>query len=152
MTNKELKQALIEEAALPHEILKDKHPSIDDHKPEFVDYTEDGRFTMKYTIKHAHCNGYHLLQGGLLTAYFDDNFGLFVYVAGEQSPFSTINMTVNFHKAAVEADQYIYVTTWVTSSGKRIVSMAGEARTAEGKLLATSQCNMMNGGGIKLSL
>lgn len=152
MTNTELKQALKNELSLPYEILINKHPSIAEHRPEFIDYSEDGSFTLKYPIKHTQCNGYHLLQGGIITAFFDDNFGLFVYVAGEQHPFSTINMTINFHKAAVEDDREILITTRVTSSGKRVVSMAGEARTLSGKLIATAQCNMINKDGAFLSV
>lgn len=151
MTNRELHDALKAEASIPYEELIIKHPTIADMNTEFVDYTEDGVFTLKYKLKDTQRNGYHLLQGGYISAFFDNNYGLFVYVAGEGHPFSTINMTMNFHKAVLAETEELFVSTKVISAGKRIVCMEGEAYDPEGRLIATCQTNLINGEGVYLN-
>ncbi len=150
MTNRELHDALKAEASMPYEELVVKHPTIADMGTEFVDYTEDGVFTLKYPLKDTQRNGYHLLQGGYISAFFDNNYGLFVYVATGGSPFSTVNMTVNFHKAVLADTTELFISTRVISAGKRIACLEGEAHDAAGRLIATSQTNMINSNGVYL--
>ena len=95
MTNSELHELLKRELALPSEIQKKKHPTIKSSKAEFVDYAKDGKFTLAYPLRPDQRNGYHLLQGGYISVFFDDNFGLFAYVASEGHSFPTISFTVN---------------------------------------------------------
>ena len=74
MTNRELHDALKAELSIPYEELIIKHPTIADLGTEFVDYTEDGVFTLKYPLKDTQRNGYHLLQGGYISSFFDNNY------------------------------------------------------------------------------
>ena len=97
-------------------------------------------------------NGYHLLQGGYISVFFDDNFGLFAYVASEGHSFPTISFTVNFHKAVLEDTDKLLITTWVTSAGKRILFMSGEAKNTSGHLVASCQTNMLNAAGVRISV
>lgn len=150
MTNRELHDALKAELSIPYEELIIKHPTIADLGTEFVDYTEDGVFTLKYPLKDTQKNGYHLLQGGYISSFFDNNYGLFVYVAADASPFSTVNMTMNFHKAVLNETKELFISTRVISAGKRIVCLEGEARDISGRLIATSQTNMINSAGAYL--
>ena len=64
----------------------------------------------------------------------------------------SINMTVNFHKGVTEETDHITITTHVTSVGKRILSMAGEARNDKGQLVATCQTNMLNADGVRINI
>ena len=139
MTNRELHDALKAELSIPYEELIIKHPTVADLGTEFVDYTEDGVFTLKYPLK-----------GGYISSFFDNNYGLFVYVAADASPFSTVNMTINFHKAVLNETKELFISTRVISAGKRIVCLEGEARDISGRLIATSQTNMINSAGAYL--
>ena len=65
-------------------------------------------------------------------------------------PLPTVNMTLNFHKAVLEDTDKLWITTRVTSAGKRILSMSGEARNAAGHLIATCQTNMLNATGARI--
>ena len=152
MTNAELREALKKEYELPYEEQMKQHPIVFDLGGEFVDYTEDGRFTVRYPIKPTQRNGHKLLQGGYISAFFDDNYGLFAYVASDKSSMPSINMTVNFHKGVTEETDHITITTNVTSVGKRILSMAGEARNDKGQLVATCQTNMLNADGVRINI
>ena len=88
MTNAELREALKREIAIPHEELKFKHPTVDDIGTEFVDYTENGELTLAYPLKPEQRNGYQLLQGGYISVFFDNNFGLFGYESTGAQPVS----------------------------------------------------------------
>ena len=150
MTNAELREALKRELAIPNEELKFKHATVDDIGTEFVDYTENGELTLAYPLKPEQRNGYQLLQGGYISVFFDNNFGLFGYVSTGAQPLPTVNMTLNFHKAVLEDTDKLWITTRVTSAGKRILSMSGEARNAAGHLIATCQTNMLNATGARI--
>ena len=150
MTNRELRDAIKAEVEMPYDELIVKHPTIADMDTKFVDYTEDGILTLKYKIKDTQRNGYHLLQGGYISAFFDNNYGLYVYVATGGKPFSTVNMTMNFHKAVMADVTELFISTHIISAGKRIVCLEGEARDASGRLIATCQTNMINQEGVYL--
>lgn len=152
MTNGELREALKKEIEMPHEKLMFAHPTIDDLQTEFVDYSADGELTLAYPLKPSQRNGYQLLQGGYISTFFDNNYGIFAYMATGAKPMPTVNFTINFHKAVLEDTDKIWVTTRVISAGKRILSMAGEAKNANGDLIATCQTNMLNATGARISI
>lgn len=144
MKNKEIREALKAIIEMPVEELIQKHPTIAALKTEFVDYSADGKLTLAYPVQANQINGYHLMQGGNIASAFDNNFGIFVYVAldGHQAP--TIDMVVNFHKGVTLEDEKIWITTQVKSAGKKVISLTGEARNKKGQLVASSQTHMLN--------
>ena len=152
MTNAQVREALKKEIEMPHEELKRAHPTIADLKTEFVSYTEDGVLTLDYPLKPSQRNGYQLLQGGYISAFFDNNYGIFSYIATGGQPMPTVNMTVNFHKSVLEDTQKLRVETHIVSVGKHILSMAGEARNQKGVRIATCQTNMLNVNGVRISI
>ena len=152
MTNDELREALKREIEMPHEKLMFAHPTVDDLQTEFVEYTSKGELTLAYPLKPTQRNGYQLLQGGYISTFFDNNYGIFAYMATGAKPMPTINFTINYHRAVLEDTDKIWVTTHVVSAGKRVLSMAGEARNADGKLIATCQTNMLNAEGANISI
>ncbi len=152
MTNKELKQAFID-------IIKDEdgelyktHPTVLRNGTRFIDYTEDGILTMEYPILPEQCNGMHILQGGNLLSFIDDNFGLFVFLSLEGKPAVTVNMDINFHKSVTVEDGYVRVVSRVVSAGKKMFSLRAEAFAPDGKLIATCTSNVLNLTGAYLSI
>ncbi len=152
MTNAQIREALKKEIELPGEELKYKHPSVYHNQMEFVDYTEDGRFIIAYPIRLFQRNGHRQLQGGVISEFFDDAFGLFTYIACEGNPTPTINLTINFHKSVMEDTDRIFIVSHVVSAGRRVISLAAEAHTPDGRLVASCQTNMLNSAGVYLSV
>ena len=142
-----MQKALKKEIELPHEQLMKLHPTIESFETEFIEYSPDGELTLAYPIKPSWRNGYRLLQGGYIAAFFDNNFGIFSYVSTQGSPMPTINLTINFHKAVLEDTDKIFVTTRIISAGRKILSLAGEARNEKNDLIATCQTNILNTSG-----
>ncbi len=137
---------------MPYEQLRVEHPIVSNLKPEFVEYTPEGRLSLKYPVRPDHRNGYGALQGGILTSFIDNNFGMHMHVVTEASSMPTVNITVNLHKGISLEEDKVIVTSWVVSAGKRVVSLAAEAKTENGKILATAQSNMLNADGARIDV
>ena len=150
MTNDEIRNEL--KRLLESHDLNVTHPTIAYYGTTFVEYTKDGLLTLEYPIRDWQCNGWKLLQGGILSTFIDNNYGLFVFVAIEGKAASTIDMNVTFHKAAMLDDGYVRVTSRVVTAGKRIVSLAASAYNPKGQLLASSASNFINGEGAILTV
>ena len=151
MTIHEIRELFIKELTMPSDKLKIAHPTIWNYGPQFVDYDENGRLTLSFPIKHEQRNGYHLLQGGVLSSFIDDVFGLFVFVVSNHNPLSTVNMNVNYHKGVTPEIDHVLITSSVIRAGRRIVTLEAEVRDPEGDLVATCQSNLFNVNKIKLS-
>lgn len=144
MSYQEIREKFRKEVSMPSEQLKVTHPTVWNYGPEFVDYTEDGRFTLSFPVRPEQRNGYHLLQGGVISSFIDDAFGLFVYIASDGNPLSTINMNVNYHKGVTLEINRVLVTASVIRAGRKVVSMEAEVRDPDGRLIATCQSNLLN--------
>ena len=144
MSYQEIRELFIKEVSMPSEKLRVTHPTVWNYGPEFVDYTEDGRFTLSFPIRQEQRNGYHLLQGGVISSFIDDVFGLFVYIASGGNPLSTINMNVNYHKGVTEEIDRVLITSSVIRAGRKVVSLEAEVRDPAGNLVATCQSNLLN--------
>ncbi|MDR3237921.1 MAG: PaaI family thioesterase [Spirochaetia bacterium] len=148
MKNAEIREELIR--ALSSDDLVVTHPTLKEHGARFVDYTKDGHFTLEFPIRKEQCNGWGLLQGGNISSFMDDNYGLFAFIALSGAGASTIDMSVTFHKAVTIKDGYVRVTSRVVSAGKRIICLVAEARNPEGQLTASSLTNLINAQGLYL--
>ena len=151
MTLTEFKNLFIRELTMPSEKLKTAHPTIWRAEPSFVDYTEDGELTLSFPVHPDQRNGYQLLQGGILSSFFDDVFGLFVFVASSHNPVSTIQMNVSYHRGVRPETDTVLVTSRVIRAGKNIVSLEAVAKDPGGNLVATCQTSMLNVNHVKLN-
>ena len=55
---------------------------------------------------------------------------------------TTIDMSVQYIRG-VETGQTVFVETWIVAKGFSTISMAGEMKSAKGKLLATAITNLL---------
>ncbi len=151
MSREELREALRAVLAIDKEELQKIHPTVAYFGTEFIDYTDDGTFKVRYPIRDVDCNGYHVLQGGRVSALMDNNFGIFMFVATDGSPMTTIDMHVTYHRAMTKADGYVTIHSRVRSAGKRILCLEGFAYDSKGRLCATGVSNVLNINGAYIS-
>ena len=152
MTAPSIRELFIRELTMDPEKLKTAHPTIWRAQAEFIDYEEGGRLTLAFPVRPDQRNGYQLLQGGVLSSFFDDAFGIFVFITSGHSPFSTINMTVNYHRAVKEDTDRVIVNASVLKAGRQVVSMEARAEDPKGRLIATCQSNLLNAEHAELNL
>ena len=104
-----------------------EYTEIDFGKSLAARFVFDPRFT----------NPLKMFQGGFLCAAFDEVFGPLTYMAAGQ-PVVTLEMSVSFVRPFTAKDESITIRAEVVSKTKSVLLLKAEARTKEGKLVATS--------------
>ena len=151
VTRAEVREALRSILCMDKEELVRIHPTVAHFGTEYIDYTDDGVFIARYPIRDVDCNGYNLLQGGRITSLMDNNFGIFMFMATEGSPMTTIDMHTTYHRAIPKTDGFVIIHSKVRSAGKRILCLEGYAYDARGNLCASGVSNVLNINGAYIS-
>ncbi len=87
----------------------------------------DNRFT----------NPLQMFQGGFLCAALDEVYGPLTYMAAGR-PVVTIEMSTSFIRPFIAKDEFITIKAEVVNKSKTLIVLKAEARSKEGKLIATS--------------
>lgn len=87
----------------------------------------DSRFT----------NPLQMFQGGFLCAALDEVYGPLTYMAAGR-PVVTIEMSTSFIRPFIAKDEFITIKAEVVNKSKTLIVLKAEARSKEGKLIATS--------------
>jgi uncharacterized protein (TIGR00369 family) len=123
------------ELALPppsSDTLGTRYTAIDPGKMLEAEFAWNARFT----------NPLKIFQGGFLCAAFDEVFGPLTYMAAGK-PALTIEMSTSFLRPFTEAVGTVRIRAEVVSQTKALLVLKAEARTPEGKLLATAGSHSM---------
>ena len=107
----------------------------------FIDYTEDGVFTVRYDIKPWQRNPFGNLQGGLICYYLDATAGTLSWVSVDCEPVGTVDLNVNFIRVVSEESEYVIVKAKVISLGRRVIVAQAEVYDPDGWLMATATTN-----------
>ena len=111
-------------------------------KREFVEYVVGESLTCAYPVLKIYSNMRKSMQGGFISAAFDNTFGALVYFFTKKAEMASIDLYVNYHRPIFENDK-LTVTAYLKSKGKTIIHLVGEAYNMENKLIATSNTNIM---------
>jgi len=117
-------------------------PCMANMNPVFKKYIHKTLLTVSYPVMDSYLNPRKTMQGGLITAAFDNTFGALSYYSTEKKFMTTINMHTHYHYPIYRGDS-LTVTVHMASLGKTIVSMKGEAVDSNGRLIATSGTDVM---------
>ena len=104
-SREERKQKLIE--------MSDRSPELNEaagseiFQMEFVDYTEDDEYIVKYYIKPWQRNPFHNLQGGMLCYYIDAAAGTLSWISVDCEPVGTVDINVTFIRGVPKEAEYI---------------------------------------------
>jgi len=109
---------------------------------EFVEYVTGESATYAYPALEIFSNHRKTMQGGFISAAFDNTFGVLVVLDMKQYEMASIDLHVNYHRPIMENDK-LTVKVYFQSKGRNIVSMAGEAHNNAGMLIATATTNIM---------
>ncbi len=138
-SHEERKQKLIEQCGRAAEL--NKIAQADIFEMEFVDYTDDNEYIVKYYIKPWQRNPFGNLQGGMVCYYVDATAGTLSWVAVDCEPVGTVDINVTFIRGIAEHIDYILVKSKVISIGRRVVVATAEVYDPEGWLMATCITN-----------
>lgn len=118
-------------------ILEARKNSVAILQHKFVEYSKGEYVTIGYPVLKMFLNPRGTMQGGFITAAFDNTFGTMVTFEKQTLRVATLNININFHCPILEND-ILYVTVYLKACGKSIVSLYGEGFNENGNLIATA--------------
>lgn len=123
--------------------VKPSNPNcIEIMEPRLVEYIVGKSITIGFPVLEKFLNPVGGMQGGFITAAFDNVFGSFCFYETKGKPMATIDISTTYQRPIFMGDELI-VTVWIKSMGKTIIHMWGEGRNKEGKLVATATTNFI---------
>lgn len=125
-------------------VLKEKHANcFGVMKPKIMEYVHKKSLTIAFPVLEEYLNPDGRMQGGFITAAFDNAFGaLCFYEVKDLALPATIDISTSYQRPIFMGDELI-ITVNIKSMGNTIVHMTGDAKNKEGKLVATSTTNIM---------
>lgn len=111
-------------------------------KPKIIDCVKDERLTIAFPVLEQYLNPSKSMQGGFITAAFDNAFGALCYYSVEGAKITTIDISTSYQRPIFSDDELI-IKVYIKLKGKTIVHMTGEAYNKENKLIATANTNIM---------
>jgi len=100
------------------------------------------RLTIAFPVLESYLNPGGSMQGGFITAAFDNVFGPLCQAATRTKATTTVDLYTNYHRPIFAGDELI-VTASIIVKGKTKIHMTAEAYNRENKLIATASTNYM---------
>lgn len=108
---------------------------------EFLDYFSRKSLKVVFPVTGEILNPQGKMQGGFLTAAFDNVFGPLSYLAA-RSPCITLDIHTQFFRG-LEAGDTLTIIAEVAARGTGSIYMTAEAFNSAKKLVATSNTNLL---------
>ncbi len=122
--------------------LPDPPPCYINMKAELAGYKDVSEMTVVFPVSDLYLNPAGSMQGGYITAAFDNVFGPLCYRASGTPESAMVDINTSFHRPVFAGDE-LTITARVRSKGRRIINMEAEAYNADNKLIASAHCNYM---------
>lgn len=104
---------------------------------EVIEYISKKELKMRFPVQEKHTNPLGNLQGGILSAMFDDVFGPLTYVSAGK-PVLTLSLQITFIRGISPGDT-IDIHAEVLSRGLTAMFLSAKAFNQNGKLVATAE-------------
>lgn len=108
---------------------------------KFLEYVPKKSLSVSFPVQEKHTGPLGILQGGILSAFFDDTFGPLSYAALKK-PMVTIDLHIHFIGNSKPGDT-IKINAEITSRGRQMIFMRGEAFNQKNKLIATASTSAL---------
>ena len=110
-------------------------------KGKYVGYESRMMLAIAFPVLEEYLNPMKAMQGGFITAAFDNVFGPLSYLAA-RTPCTTLDLHTNYIRSIAAGDT-LTVTARVVSRGLSAMHMSGDAVNGKGKLIATCTSHMV---------
>ncbi len=101
------------------------------------EYIPGRGLTVSFTARDEYLNPAMTMQGGFITAAFDNVFGPLCRLVTDTGSTTTIDLNTHYHRPVFSGDE-ITISAVVKSKGKTKVHMHADAFDANGKLIASA--------------
>mgnify|MGYP000936392661 FL=1 len=113
------------------------NPCAELMQPKFIEYIENESITYNFPVLDIYLNPWKCMQGGFISAAFDNAFGALAILATGKFEVSSLDLNVNYHRSIL-ADDTLTVKVYLKSKGKSIISLWGESFDSCDRLIATA--------------
>ncbi len=108
-----------------------------------IEFIDGQSLTIGFPVLENYLNPARTMQGGFITAAFDNVFGPLCYSATRTTATTTVDISTSYHRPIVAGDELI-ITATVKSQGRTKIHMMAEAYNREKKLIATATTNYIH--------
>jgi uncharacterized protein (TIGR00369 family) len=112
------------------------------HQGKILSFESGKSIKIIFPVSELQTNPVGMLQGGILSSFFDDAFGMLCF-ATLHKPCVTIDMTVNFIRP-VKLGSFVVIHAVFKGRGRKIFQLSAEAVSCNEKLIATATSNLMS--------
>ncbi|MBI2428757.1 MAG: PaaI family thioesterase [Ignavibacteriales bacterium] len=110
-------------------------------KGKYIDYDSRVMLKILFPVLEEYLNPMKAMQGGFVTAAFDNVFGPLSYLAA-RTPCTTLDLHTNYIRS-INAGDTLVVTARVVSRGLSAMHLSAEAVNGKRKLIATCTSHMV---------
>ncbi|AFU01726.1 MULTISPECIES: PaaI family thioesterase [Nocardia] len=111
-------------------------PSAKEMDMQFEEYVPGTSLTATVAAPPSYANAVGIVQGGFLSAMFDNLIGPLSYLTA-RGPTTTLELTTHFMRQTFPG-QRLRLTAVVRKAGRTAIYLAAEAHSEDGKLVATA--------------
>ncbi len=107
-----------------------------------LNYIPDSSLSIAFPVMESYLNPARTMQGGFITAAFDNVFGPLCLLATGTPHTTTVDISTHYHRSISAGDELI-VTAVIKSKGRTKIHMLGEAYNKQNQLIATASTNYL---------
>jgi uncharacterized protein (TIGR00369 family) len=107
-----------------------------------LDFTPDHSVTIAIPVLESYCNPAGSMQGGFISAAFDNAFGPLCSIAASAIKATTLYINTTYHRPIFPGDELI-ITATVKSKGRTMVYMTAEGCNRANQLIASASTQYM---------
>lgn len=111
------------------------------HHGKILAFASGQSLSVVFPVGEAQTNPVGTLQGGILSSFFDDAFGMLCF-ASLHKPCVTIDLTVNFIRP-VKLGSFVIIHAVFKGRSRKLLQVSAEAVNGDEKLVATATSNLM---------
>ena len=113
----------------------------DELQVSFLEYEKNKRLKATFPVPEKYNNPAGILQGGFLSAYFDNVFGPFSFLVAK-NPTTTLDLSVHYVRA-INSGETVTIEVFLEGKGLQTMHMTGKAYIKKEKLAATASTTLM---------
>ncbi|MGE5627311.1 MAG: PaaI family thioesterase [Solirubrobacterales bacterium] len=110
-------------------------------KPTLVEYKQNQSMTIKFPVQQVYLNPNKAMQGGFISAAFDNVFGLLCFLSSEKHSLS-LDLNTSFLRP-IYAGEEVTIKVSITHLGGTIVHMRGDAYSNSGEIAAVADTKLI---------
>jgi len=129
-------------------VFTEKYPAVKLPPPTFVAHAgkilsfEAGKnISVAFPVREFQTNPVGTLQGGILSSFIDDAFGMLCF-ASLHKPCVSIDINVNFIRP-VKPGLFVVIRADFKAKGRKLLQVSAEVVSGNEKLVATATSNLM---------